>query len=361
MRKIPTGSVLLLVILLLAAAPAIMAGKKNPREAFYGVTPKMNSAGLDGIRQALLRIESECPKTQQKCAAVKNFYRAAFGDLNLDNLPILVVYVDESGDVRVNRLLWRNHVTPYVHGVQNVWLAVFSEKQVDLNAELSILWAKRGSMAAGLRDVFVPSGRRTREDREAQDLTEPIPMFELSARAVEVEDELWLGSHRFYVEPNTAYRVVMRPADEKSYEMVNFEESHARFTSSKRQSVGVGLGLGYTGDISDEEVPPEEDVSGIRTSSGVLGAYWTVSVYVKRPLLVKPIGRKQGSRYSTSYAVTFGVNLNIFELDQFVLGVNIGHLFGRHGMIVGVNFIDPFSSTEDPPTAKPFVAVNFLF
>lgn len=47
MRRLAARIALVLVVLILAAAPSVHAGKKNPKDAFYGVTPKIDAAGLD--------------------------------------------------------------------------------------------------------------------------------------------------------------------------------------------------------------------------------------------------------------------------------------------------------------------------
>ena len=80
-----------------------------------------------------------------------------------------------------------------------------------------------------------------------------------------------------------------------------------------------------------------------------------------RPVLVKPIAPKSGSRYRTSYAVTIGANLNVFDLDQFLIGLNIGHLFGRNGIVIGANFLNPFDDVSGSDEVRPFVGVNFNF
>jgi hypothetical protein len=106
--------------------------------------------------------------------------------------------------------------------------------------------------------------------------------------------------------------------------------------------------------------PSVEDTLGIRTNNGILSLYWMLQAYIRRPTLLDPIGRRVGSRYRVSYAVTFGFNLDVFNVDQVILGFNIGHLFGRNGIVVGANILDPLES-EERASIKPFVGVNFNF
>ncbi len=86
-----------------------------------------------------------------------------------------------------------------------------------------------------------------------------------------------------------------------------------------------------------------------------------LNIYFRRPTLIKPIVHKTGSRYRTSYAVAVGFNLNVFDIDQLILGLNIGHLFGRNGMVIGANFIDPLDSDRELRETRPYVGVNFNF
>ena len=111
----------------------------------------------------------------------------------------------------------------------------------------------------------------------------------------------------------------------------------------------------------EETVQEDFDLDGIRSGDYLLGAYWMLNVYIKRPIPIKPIAPKSGSRYRTSYAVTIATNLNIFDVEEFLLGVNIGHLFGRNGIVVGANFLNPFDDTKDGDEIQPFAAINFNF
>ena len=111
----------------------------------------------------------------------------------------------------------------------------------------------------------------------------------------------------------------------------------------------------------EETVQEDFDLDGIHSGDYLVGAYWMLNVYIKRPILIKPIAPKSGSRYRTSYAVTIGVNLNIFDVEEFLLSLNIGHLFGRNGIVAGANLINPFTDGEELEEIQPFVAVNFNF
>ena len=77
----------------------------------------------------------------------------------------------------------------------------------------------------------------------------------------------------------------------------------------------------------------------------------------RKPVLIKPIAGK-GGRYRTSYGITFGLNLKFWDANEFNVGFNLGHIFGRHGFVVGVNWLDP---DDEESQANPFAAIEFKF
>ena len=343
------------VLVFAALTPATPAADRG---TFFGTTPKLASDRLDRIRELLRRIDGECPKAEQKCAVASELYRAVWDGVDHDNVPVLVVYVNADLEVEANRLLWKNRVTPFVFGAQTLWVVVFSDRNSLFDVRLSNLWSERIDHPGGLGSVFVSSGRRTREDQEARTTVERLEFASLAADD-SADLPLWVARESFYLETDTAYQVSITPRG-ATFDASRFEATEARFTNSKIRSVGFGIGIGVTGDIADEDLGSSEDLGGVRTKNGILAPYWLGHVYIKRPTLVRPIASRRGSRYRISYGITFGVNLDLLNLNQFVVGLNIGHLFGRHGVVIGANFVDALGD-QGAPVTKPFVAVNFNF
>ena len=179
------------------------------------------------------------------------------------------------------------------------------------------------------------------------------------AQEGESGNQLWVGWQRFFVRTGAAYRLRIHPADEAAEDAAGFKTVWATFSNSKYQGLDFGIGLAVT--YLEEEDQENFDLEGIANGDYVLGAYWMLNLYVKRPILIKPIAPKSGSRYRTSYAVTIGANLNLLDVEEFLLGLNIGHLFGRNGIVVGANFLNPFDDTKKGDEIQPFVAINFNF
>jgi hypothetical protein len=352
------GSVLTLILTVaLFSLAATEPAAADPKTMFSGVAHKLDEQNLSTLRSQLRSLDEECPKANQNCRAAGELHRALTGD-GSELLPVLVVYLDENLEVQTNRLLWKGRVTPFVHDVQNVWVIVIADRQVSLEVSLTNLWVQESSIAKGLRDVFVSSGERDIDARQAQGIIKPLELKELTGEG-QVRDELWVGWQRFYIRNGGAYRLRILPADEAAEEAVGFQSVWATFSNSEYQALDFGVGLAVT--YLEETVQEDFDLDGIHSGDYLVGAYWMLNVYIKRPILIKPIAPKSGSRYRTSYAVTIGVNLNIFDVEEFLLGLNIGHLFGRNGIVVGANFLNPFDDSKDGDEIQPFVAVNFNF
>ena len=174
---------------------------------------------------------------------------------------------------------------------------------------------------------------------------------------------LWMGRERFMLLSPAAYRMRIYPANEASEAAAGFKVIQASFTNSANKSLDFGLGIAATFIEGLDQLSGQNptDIDGIVREHYILSAYWMLHIYLKDPVLVKPIAPKTGSRYRTSYAITIGANLNVFDLNELLIGLNIGHLFGRNGIVVGANFLDPFENVSGADEIKPFVAVNFNF
>ncbi len=348
-----TRILLLSILLAIPAAPVLADGPAQ----FSGVVDKVRDQDLAKLRARLVSIDETCPKARQKCPAAAELHAALVGEKS-GLLPLLVVYLDENLEVRLNRVLWKGRVTPYIHDVQSMRVVVISERRIALESSLATLWSQESSFATGLRDVFISAGRRAMEEEEARYVTKPIELIGL-ARDETTGDELWIGWEQFFVQTGAAYRLRVYPLDEAAEETAGFQSTWASFSNSKNQALDFGIGLAIT--YVEDALQEDADLGGLHSGDYVLGAYWMLNIHLKRPILIKPIAPKSGSRYRTSYAVTIGANLNLLDVKEFLLGLNIGHLFGRNGIVVGANFINPFEDNQSVEEIQPFVAVQFNF
>jgi hypothetical protein len=340
------------------AVPAFAKDKSN--EGFFHIIKEVDADRLNRIRQLLLSIETDCTELVGKCeAGIELRDTLVDGDASR-HLPMLFVYLDKNLEVKTNRLVWRNLATPFVIGAQNVWVVVISEHPVDLEANTTLLWGEKASMTPGTQDVFISEGKRALESEEGRVMGKPLALETLAGSGV--DDELFIGIGRFAIRMGGAYRIKIVPSTESARQQAQFQSVHASFSNSTNSSIDFGIGAGFTFDTGDLTESPGtgNDINGIQGENYVLSAYWMLQIYLRKPMLLEPIANKTGSRYRTSYAVTVGFNLNIFDLEQFILGFNIGHLFGRNGVVIGANFTD-LDNSDAGNEIYPFFGVNFNF
>ena len=104
-------------------------------------------------------------------------------------------------------ILWQNKITPYLYDAQNIWVTVFSETKMDLEAHLTILYKAYTFSRFGQR-LFMPA-EVTKKERETRKITKPV-QFSPMGRP-DMQNNLWLGMTRFYLEPQTTVRITITP------------------------------------------------------------------------------------------------------------------------------------------------------
>jgi len=348
---------LILLSLTVMTVHSVAAGDRTP---FFSVLEKTDDDRSATIRALLGSLEQKCPKVPQSCRAAKEVHRILTGGAG-ELLPLWVIYLDENLEPRANRLIWKGRVTPFVRDAQNVWVVVVAERDVALEASLVSLWRQKEGILDGLQDVFISSGKRTLENEASSTVSKPLELVNASDGTT-APDGPWIGWQRFHVQTGATYALELAPAGDQAQQAAGFRRVQARFTNSKNQVLdfGVALAASYIDDSSNAS-GSASDLDGVRTGNFLIGGYWTLHLYLKRPMLIKPIAQKFGSRYTTSYAITVGANLNIFDTQEFLVGLNVGHLLGRHGIVVGANFVNPFEDSDDEDDVLPFAGVNFNF
>jgi hypothetical protein len=277
------------------------------------------------------------------------------GSVDLSRVPLYVVYIDEKTVVRTNRLLWRNRVTPFVRGAQNLSLLVFTEKPLPLEPRLVLLYGQPGSFVSGLKDVFVSEGKRTLDARAASVATEALPYRNLGA---EGGDTLWFGTTRFHIDSVTAYRLSLVPTGGASSPQPDFSAIQGQFSNSSDKTAAFGFAVGATFDLEPED---QEQLSGVQTGNANLDVYLLVTVNIRKPVLLRPIAKRKGGRYRPSMGITFGTNVRFWDTEEFIIAFNYGYLFGRNGIVIGANFIDPLAPDEDSSRVLPYFGIEFKF
>jgi hypothetical protein len=341
-------------LLVASATPPCSAGK--PATTFFGTISDTEVDELEGLRDILTRVGDECTEVGHRCRAADELFAELSGEISTRNLPIHVVYIDREGEVKVNALFWNRKVTPYLWGVQSLALMVFSEREIPLEVSISTLWQQSGGVSGGLRNVFIPAGERTRIARESQTETRALEFSDLTGPGL--EDHLWYARDLFFIEPLSAYRLTIGLPDPEAAD-VGFREIQVNFSNSTKNSTSAALGLGATLNLDEDSTPTTG--GGVYVGNTRINLYLMLNVDIIRPALVKPIADKWGGRFRPSVGLAFGVNIQFWETEEIIFGVNFGHLFGTHGITAGVNIIDPFSDKDVATEVRPYVGVDFRF
>jgi hypothetical protein len=346
----------LIVPLFLAVISVAMASDGADRNTFFGTIPRLEGGEVSRLRDSILAMGRDCDNMGKRCAAIEEFYAIIAGRLNLSSFPAHIVYVGKDGEVYTNLIIHRHKVTPYLYGQSNVWVLVFSERELGFEAHLTTLWQKRSAINPELQNIFISEGQRTKEGRESSGLVHEIELNQMSGESTETD--LWYGATRFFLEPVVVYQTSVVPRDDATAEAVDFLEARANFSNSPDSSVDLGLALGATLHVDPEDA---KNLDGVRFGDANLNLYVALDIYLIKPTLLHPMRESLWGRYRPSIGITIGTNLTFWESTEFNVGVNFGHLFGRHGLIVGANIINPLENDSDQRVIRPYLAGFFNF
>ncbi len=349
---------------------------------YFGTIPVFSEKQTSELRIFLKTIDdSDCRKFGEECSSVTEFFNKSLGDIRNPNDPKLLIYIDENLEVRTNMILWKNKVTAHLFGVQNIWVTIFSEKNIEIETMLTTLF-KENTFGRFGRRIFMPA-EVTKKEREIRNIVKPVRFRKLGNE--NVQNNLWLGIVRFYLEPQTASRISISPgksdllikrktitvhesgkvtveAEEKSEiqtagkeypeksQVPGFYRTQANFTNSGGSRFALSAAIGATFNVDDNRL------NSTNLGNTNFDLYLCAHLYLIRPTLTKPI---KGWSYKPSYSLVAGTNLDI--LSEIVLGVSVGHLFAKNGFIVGINIMDPFEQDYDERQIRSFFAFDIRF
>jgi hypothetical protein len=355
----------LLSFALALAAPALgEAGKMNDPSTYFSTIHELEGGRVDRLQTLLVTIGEECTLVEKKCPAGDELFALISGEFNLASQPIHLIYIDENNQIRTNVILHKHRVTPLLYGERNVWVLVFAENALDLTVGLTALWRQRRGSLTGLEGVFVSEGRETTEARAAQEDSDSLVFDRLSGSGE--GDDIFYASERFYIEPLGVYTTSVHPVETPGEVRAGFVEARANFSNSLDRSVDLGLALGAT-----LRTEPVDDLvlDGVNVGSANLNLYLMLDIYIIKPTLLSPMVHSFWGRYRPSIGIAIGTNLTFWDAQEFNVGVSLGHLVGRHGLVLGVNIINSPSAdgqaTDGGPSddrlIRPYIAALFKF
>lgn len=352
------------IVLTLGVPMGTEAGTMGDPGTYFGTVQELGGEKVDELRSLLIAIGEDCTRLEKKCPAGDELFALVSGGFNMASQPIHLVYIDEANRVRTNVVLLHHRVTPFMYGQRNVWVAVFAENPLNLEARLTTLWRQRKGSLSGLQGVFVSEGRETTEAREAQGDSARLEFDRLSGSAV--GDDLYYSTGRFFLEPLGVYNTSVLPVEKPEDAQAGFVEARANFSNSLDRSLDLGLALGAT-----LRTEPIDDLvlEGVNIGEANLNLYLMVDIYIVKPTVLSPMVQSFWGRYRPSIGIALGTNLKFWDAQEINVGVSLGHLVGRHGLVFGVNIINGPSDSEVPPGVensddrliRPYIAGLFKF
>ncbi len=368
MNRVSAGFLVLVVVgfsLLISSFSTVAhAGKMTDPGTYFGTIHKQEGSEVDLLRTLLIAINQECTKVGKKCDPGVRLFELISGDFNMASRPVHIVYFDENDQVQTNLVLHKERVTPFLYGQRVVWMVVFAENRLNLHAEITTLWRQKKGSVADLEGVFVSEGRQTTEAREAQIETGRLVFDRLSG--ISAEDDLYYATEQFFLEPLGVYSTSVSPSEKSTEEGTGSVDARANFSNSLARSIDLGLALGAT---LRTEPGDELVLDGVNVGDANLSLYLMLDIYIIKPALLSPMVETMWGRYRPSIGIAIGTNLQFWEAEEINVGVSVGHLFGRHGLVFGVNIIDsqtvPGEANEgggsDDHLIRPFIAGLFKF
>lgn len=382
----------IVVFALLASASASFAGGvgKTHADYFFGFKAELEPEDIAELRANLESAEAECSTIGEPCVA-NEVLLTLFGDTFRQKLPDVLLYVrrQEDGTLQTHRplLLWKGENTPYVFGARHLYVLVVSDEKLSLNASLTTIAQRSTNPLAGILTLlkFAPAEPAA---KEAKSNRAPIFWLPLGSGS----DGPYLGWARLDIEADSVNRLTIAPRyetvkrkvtenekddDKPKYELervaegpeplpgeggeIPFREVTAHLSNSRATHAGFGVALGTTFDVEDTAL--QEGGSDLHHN-----AYALAKLYLLRPRL--KVGPDPKSQYRFSVGLVFGTNVANDPFEELIGGISIGHLIGKLGLTVGVNFVRPKDGMDEMAGAgesdggnerKLFVGVDYSF
>ena len=397
----------LAVIVSLALAPALMAaddaepGDTSKREAQRYFHSKSLETDIEDLRSWLSCLEECCNRINKPCEVGDKILAWLYG-IRRHELPNFIVYLkapqnDGTGSLMAvpPSLIWRKKNTPYVRGADQIWVLVFSDRdpKIELDVELVTLFEKTANPFSGLLAALKVAPGTSVPEPARPEKTEIKTWTRLGP--AEGDSVLYLGTARLPVANDSVnflslvpsaetesndelarpwpwpedaeVTLVVRPKLPSSTERDDNQETKAggaqseeslktdlrlvsgHFSNSSASLVAFSVGLIGTLNAEDTALAEETHFNG----------YALAKIYVRRPRIKAFLEEGRVSlRTRPSLGLVLGTGLDdLFE--EVVVGVSIGHVLGRTGVVLGANRI-PRVETVDHEW-RPFVGLEYTF
>jgi len=325
------GTMILAVAGFLCWAPAADAQLDPESPSSYFAAMPLHESAVP-IRMLLDEIDRTCTKIDGACPAGAELLETLFLGSYRDHLPDLIVHLrkdEDGGRLRARQpvLIFNRLNTPYLYGVEAVWVLVVSEEEVPMEARLTTIVEREVNPFTGVLGVVgvAGAGDMTPES-ESSVKNQELRWRQLSTAAD--EEPLFIGSTRLSIDHGVVARITLIP---KSYDSVAFQSITAHLSNSRSSAAAFGAALGITMDTEGTLLAKDGNPN---FNGYVLAKFFLPG---RRPRIqVSPASRRL---YRPSVAIVAGTNVTNDSFQEIVVGVSFGHLIGKSGLVIAGNWV----------------------
>ncbi len=396
------------------ASNADQAGSEEDQspesERYFAYLKRLDPEQLQQLKLDLRAVIDRCARCVDfDCPWGREVLSQVFSSRRRE-LPDLILYMrrDRNGLWSSQPVLqWEGKNTPHLFGASNVWILVFAEEKLPLEAERVTIYQQTVNPFAGLLSVIGVSAG-TGQDKATDATKAEFFWAPLDAAG---PPSLYLGIARLPIGTDSVNFVTVGLKEPKVQKSVPWLHGSGTVSTASRRAQGADAqGAAGPGEAAPQrtaascppagegetasQTPPAESETlssvklqpanaasahfsnsgdswtafsvGFAQTLGVedtalgqgasshFNGYAMAKVYVRRPRIraFQPEGViERRSRMSLGFVL--GTNLQDDPFDEFVVGFSVGNILGKSGLMVGANYT-PFLEKKEGETVVRF-------
>lgn len=361
---------LLVSVGLLLAASAALAGPAGgtPESVgaanYFAFLKRLDSEDLLELKRDLREVVNVCSEdVDRPCPKGATLLQSVFSKRRPE-LPDLILYMSRDDKCRLHSsrpvLQWKGKNTAHLFGANSVWILVFAEEKLPLEAAIVPIYQQTANPFAGLLPV-VGVGSAPSQAEATKATTKELSWATINQ---ESPGDFYLGTARLKVGTDSVNFVTvgLKESQEQVTEcepqlggsdplegasLVPANAASAHFSNSGDSFTAFSVGFAQTADVADTALG--------QGASGHLGAYAMAKIHVLRPRIKAfyPEDKIQRrSRLSLSFVL--GTNLHDDPFEEFVAAFSVGNIMGKTGLLVGANYTPFLEKKENGVVVERF-------
>lgn len=368
-------------------------------ERYFGFLNRLDPTELLELKHCLLQVVNKCSQhVDQECYEGAEVLKRVFSARRRE-LPDMILYMSRDGEGRLRSsrpvLQWKGKNRAHLFGSNSIWILVFAEEKLPLEASIVTIYQQTTNPFAGLLSV-IGVGTAPSQAKAAEADTTDLSWATMNRTG---PPDFFLGTARLPVgtdsvnfvtvglkesqEKSTVDVSVPRPAagesvttvvrrsqeeTRKASEEPSEEEEEASADGEVSTEVvesGSGAPAGDPDPLEGADLQPANAASAHFSNSGdsftafsvgfaqtadvadtALGqganshfnGYAMAKIHVLRPRIkaYQTEGKIQ-RRSRLSFSFVLGTNLQNDPFEEFVAAVSVGNIIGKTGLLIGLN------------------------